>query len=76
MKSYLQHRSGVSKGDIISSKVTMKRYIVRAVRYEDIQIFGIKDMAECSSREDAEEIVSALEATDMAVFYHYGVIEL
>lgn len=54
----------------------MKRYIVRAVRYEGSQIFGIKDMAECSSREDAEEIVSALEATNMAALYHYGVIEL
>lgn len=53
----------------------MKRYIVRAVRYEGIQIFGIKDMAKCSSREDAEEIVSALEATNMAALYHYGVID-
>lgn len=54
----------------------MKRYIVRAVRYEGGQIFGIKDMAECSSREDAEEIVSAFEATDIAELYHYGMIEL
>ena len=61
---------------ILICRVTMKRYIVRAVRYEDSQIFGIKDMAECSSREDAEEIVSALEATKMAALYHYGVIDL
>lgn len=53
----------------------MKKYIVRAVRYEGTQIFGAKDMAECSVREDAEEIASALEATDMATLYHYGVIE-
>ena len=54
----------------------MKRYIVRAVRYEGSQILSVKDMAECSSREDAEEIASALEATNMASLFHYGVIEL
>lgn len=53
----------------------MKKYIVRAVRYEGSQTFGFKDMAECSNRKDAEEIVSALEATDMAALNHYGVIE-
>lgn len=62
--------------ELCIGRVTMKRYIVRAVRYEGSQIFGIKDMAECSYREDAEEIVSALEATNMAALYHYGVIEL
>lgn len=54
----------------------MKKYIVRAVRYEGSQIFGIKDMAECVSKEDAEEIVVALESSSNSVLFHYGVIEI
>lgn len=52
------------------------KFLVRAVRYEGTEIFGARDIAECKRKEDAEEIVSALNATNMAELFHFGVITI